>query len=296
MQSVATWLVARPHNAVLALAGTLLLPVLHLISGAIIVLLVLQRGAQLAAVVAGIAGVLLTTVAFVVGAPVAQVAFSIALTLVPSILLGALLQGTRSLALTMQVSAILAAAAMLIFQLAVDDLVAFWQPVMIEWQALAREIGLQAQADFIAAEPELAAKLLSLAAIVWRWLLYTVYLLFGYRLYQSLPIQTGNYGRFCDLNFGRVIALTMAVASVVAWASGSDLLQNVAVVLFAVFGVQGLAIVHWLHVEKHLPILAVYAIYVLMLVLQVLMVFALAVVGYMDAWFGYRNRAAKNSK
>ena len=293
MQSVATWLVARPHNAVLALAGTLLLPVLHLLSGAIIVLLVLQRGVQLAGIVAGIAGVLLTVVAAVVGAPVGQVAFSIALTLVPSIMFGVLLQRTRSLTLTMQVSAILAAVAMLAFGITVSDPVAFWQPVMEEWQKLARDYGLQTQADFIATEPELAAKLLSLAAIVWRWLLYTVYLLLGYRLYQSLPIQTGNYGRFCDLNFGRVIALAMAIASVVAWASGLDLLQNVAVVLFAVFGVQGLAVLHWMHAERQLPIVAVYAVYVLMIVLQVLMIFGLAVVGYMDAWFGYRKRAVK---
>ena len=292
MQSVATWLVARPHNAVLALAGTLLLPVLHLFAGAIIVLLVLQRGPQLAAVVAAVAGLLLTAVAFAVGAPAGQVAFSIALTLVPSILFGLLLQASRSLTLTLQVSAILAAVAMLVFQLAVDDIVAFWHPVMVEWQQLARELGLQMQADFIAQQPVLAAKLLSLAAIVWRWLLYTIYLLLGYRLYQSLPIRTGDFGRFCDLDFGRVIALAMAVTSVISWASGSDLLQNVAVVLFAVFAVQGLAIVHWMHNERQLPIFAVYAVYVLVLVLQVLTIFALAVLGYMDAWFSYRRRAA----
>jgi len=123
-------------------------------------------------------------------------------------------------------------------------------------------------------------------------LLYTIYLLLGYRLYQSLPIQTGNFGRFCDLDFGRVIALAMAVTSVIAWVSGSDLLQNVAVVLFAVFGVQGLAVVHWMHNERQMPVFAVYAVYVLVLVLQVLTIFALAVVGYMDAWFNYRRRAA----
>jgi len=207
-------------------------------------------------------------------------------------MLGALLLASRSLTLTLQVSAILAAVAMLVFQLAVDDLAAFWQPVMVEWQQLARELGLQAQADFIAQQPVLAAKLLSLAAIVWRWLLYTVYLLLGYRLYQSLPIQTGNFGRFCDLDFGRVIALAMAITSVIAWASGSDMLQNVAVVLFAVFGVQGLAIVHWMHNERQMPMFAVYTVYVLVLVLQVLTIFALAVLGYMDAWFSYRRRAA----
>jgi len=116
VQSVATWLVARPHNAVLALAGTLLLPVLHILSGAIIVLIVLQRGVRLAVIEGAIAGLLLAAVAFFVGAPVTQVVASIAATLVPSILLAAMLQATRSLALTLQVSAILAAAAMLVFQ------------------------------------------------------------------------------------------------------------------------------------------------------------------------------------
>ena len=67
MQSVATWLVARPHNAVLALAGTLLLPVLHILSGAIIVLIVLQRGVRLAVIEGAIAGLLLAGVAFFVG-------------------------------------------------------------------------------------------------------------------------------------------------------------------------------------------------------------------------------------
>ena len=142
MQSVATWLVARPHNAVLALAGTLLLPVLHLLSGAIIVLLVLQRGPQLAAVVAAIAGLLLTAVAYVVGAPAGQVAFSIALTLVPSIMFGALLAASRSLTLTLQVSAILAAVAMLVFHLAADYLAAFWQLVLGPWSNLAVALGL----------------------------------------------------------------------------------------------------------------------------------------------------------
>ncbi len=49
MQSVATWLVARPQNAVLALAATLLLPILQFASGALMVMLVLRQGARLAA-------------------------------------------------------------------------------------------------------------------------------------------------------------------------------------------------------------------------------------------------------
>ena len=145
----------------------------------------------------------------------------------------------------------------------------------------------------LVAEPELAAQMMTLAAVLTRWMLYTVYLIFGYRLYAALPVRTGDYGRFCDLNFGRVIAVIMAVASVVAFATGSTIVQNIAIVLFAVFWLQGLAIVHWLSVDGHLPFFAVIATYVLMLVLHVFLVLALAVLGYTDAWFGFRRRAAR---
>ena len=291
MQSVATWLVARPHNAVLALAATLLLPVLHIFSGAIIVLIVLQRGLRPAVLQGAIAGLLLVAVAFMVQAPAAQVAISITATLVPSVLLAWLLLRSRSL--TLQVTAIVAGLAMLVFQLAVDDLVAYWQPVIEVLEEWARNNNLQMQGQLLVAEPELAAEMMTLAAVLTRWMLYTIYLLFGYQLYSALPVQTGNFGRFCDLTFGRVIALIMALASVIGFAAGSQLLQDVAIVLFAIFWFQGLAIVHWLHVEGHVPFFVVVATYVLMLVLHVFLILALAVLGYTDAWFGYRRRSAK---
>ncbi|MDH3533395.1 MAG: hypothetical protein OEO82_10730, partial [Gammaproteobacteria bacterium] len=189
MQSVATWLVARPHNAVLALAATLLLPVLHIFSGAIIVLIVLQRGLRPAVLQGAIAGLLLVAVAFMVQAPAAQVAISITATLVPSVLLAWLLLRSRSLTLTLQVTAIVAGLAMLVFQLAVDDLVAYWQPVIEVLEEWARNNNLQMQGQLLVAEPELAAEMMTLAAVLTRWMLYTIYLLFGYQLYSALPVQ-----------------------------------------------------------------------------------------------------------
>ena len=293
MQSVATWLVARPLNAVLALAATLLLPLLHVASGAIIVLLVLRQGIRLALIKGATAGLLLAAVAFVAGAPVGQVVFSIVSTLLPSVLLAVFLQRTQSLTLTLQVSAILAAVAMLVFQFVVDDFVAYWQPVIAALEEWARVNNLQLQGQLLVAEPELAAEMMTLAAVLTRWMLYAVYLLLGYRLYSDLSTQTGHYGRFCDLNFGRVIALIMALASVVAFASGASWLENVAMVLFAIFWLQGLAIVHWMHTDRHLPLFVLIATYVLMLVLHVFLILTLAVLGYTDAWFGYRRRATK---
>lgn len=288
MQSVATWLVARPQNAILALAATLLLPLLQIVSGAIMVLLVLRHGVRLAVIEGVIAGLFLVAVAIVVGAPVTQIAVSIVATLLPALLLAVLLHVTRSLALTMQVSAILAALAMLVFQFAVDDIVAFWEPVMamlVEWT---RDNNLQLQAEFLVADPAMTAEMMTLATVLTRWTIFAVYLLLGYRFFSGLPGATENYGRFCDLNFGRVIALIMALASLIAYASDTAWLQNVAVVLFMSFWLQGLAIVHWMHVDRNLPLFVVIATYVLMLILHVFLVLALAVLGYTDAWFRYR--------
>jgi hypothetical protein len=293
MQALAAWLVARPQNAVLALAATLLLPLLQVFSGVIMVLLVLRQGARVAIAEGAFAGLILIVVALIVGASVAQITVSILMTLVPAILLGLLLQASRSLALTLQVSAILAAVAMLLFQLVVDDIVAYWQPVMtvlIDW-ALANDLRLQA--ELLAAEPRMAAEMMTLAAVLTRWMLYAVFVLFGYHLFRLISGPTGDYGRFCDLSFGRVIAVLMAFASVIAYLSGAGWLQNIAVILFAVFWLQGLAIVHWLQIQGHLPIFVVIATYVLMLVLHVFLLMALAVLGYTDAWFGYRRRAGK---
>jgi len=293
VQSVATWLVARPQNAVLALAATLLLPLLQFVSGAFMVVLVLRQGARLAAIEGVLAATILMAVSLIVGAPVVHVLDSVLTTWVPALMLAVILQSTRSLTLTFQVSSILAVVAVLAFHLIVDDVVAFWQaPVamLLEW---ARVNNLREQAEILTADPQATANMMMLAVVLTRWTIYSVFLLVGYMLYRQLPDESGRYGRFCDLNFGRVIAITMALTSVLAFATGVVWIQNIAVVFFAVFWLQGLAIVHWLHIDGHLPLFVVIVTYVLMLVLHVFLFSALAVLGYTDAWFRYRRRATK---
>ena len=62
---------------------------------------------------------------------------------------------------------------------------------------------------------------------------------------------------------------------------------------YYVFWLQGLAIVHWMHAEGLLPLAAVVAVYILLPLLQVLLITVLAVLGFTDAWFGYRRRMKK---
>jgi hypothetical protein len=117
----------------------------------------------------------------------------------------------------------------------------------------------------------------------------------GYLLYRHLPGETADFGRFRDLNLGRVIAITMALASLVALLSDAIWVQNIAFVMFFVFWLQGLAIVHWLYGEGYLPVVGVVAVYVLMPFLNVILLMGLAVVGYIDTWFRLRRPRRKTS-
>ncbi len=287
MQALASWLVLRPQNAVLGLAVTLLLPAPQLTSGVIMVLLVLAQGTRLAVIEALIAAAVLLTVSLLFGVSITSMAGLMLGTWVPVLLLAMLLLGARSLTLTMQVSVIVAVATLLGFYIVVDDPVAFWQPYLVQMTELARQNNLQLNTELFSAE------VMTISAALAFWMLYIVGLLLGYAFYKRLPGETGAFGRFRDLNFGRVIALTLALASLLAFLIDAAWLQNIAFVMFVMFWVQGLAIVHWLHGQGMLPLAALIAVYALLPFLQVLLMTALAVFGYTDAWFEFRRRMKK---
>lgn len=284
MQAIAAWLVLRPQNAVMGLAVTLLLPAPQLTSGVIMALLVLAQGPRLALIEALIAAAVLLTVSLLFGVSIESMVALAAGTWVPVFLLTTLLVSLRSLTLVMQVSVIVTILAMLGFYIVVTDPVAFWQPYLEQMRLLAEQNNLQLNAELFTAE------VMTISAALAFWMLYIVGLLLGYALYRRLPIETAEYGRFRDLNLGRVIAFTLALASVLAFLVDAAWIQNTAFVMFVMFWVQGLAIVHWMHGEGILPLAALIAVYALLPFLQVLLMTALAVFGYTDAWFGFRRR------
>jgi hypothetical protein len=288
MQPMVAWLVARPQNAVLALAATLLLPLLQILSGVIMVLLVLRQGARVAATEALIAGGLLAVIALVVGASMQDVVAAMLTTWLPALLLAALMKASRSLTLTLQVSVIVAVLIVVVFHVAVADPLAFWQAMLTAMAEISKEMGLQEQAHFLMSEQALVAGQMTMMVVFSTWTLYSVVLLLGYYLYKGSPGESGDFGQFRNLSFGRVIALLMALVSMLAVATNAVWLQNVAFLLFAIFWLQGLAVVHWLHANGHMPLFGVIAVYVLMPILHVMLVMALAVLGYTDAWFRYR--------
>ena len=291
MQALAAWLLAKPQNAVLGLAITLLIPWVppQLSSGVILALLVVGQGTRLAAIQGLAAAALMIVVSLLFGVPVGSIIVLVTVAWVPVLLLAVLLVTTRSLTLTMQVSVILAVAGLLGFHLVVADPVAFWEPVLAAMGDLARQSGLELNTELLNAE------LMTVSATLAFWILPTTGMLLGYGLYRKLPGETRSFGRFRDLSFGQVIAVALAVVSVLAFAIDSAVLQGVAAVIFVAFCMQGMALVHWMHARELLPVGVVISMYILLPLLQVLLVTVLAMFGYMDVWFGFRRRMEKKA-
>jgi len=295
VQPIAAWLVSRPLNAVLGLALTyvLFLPLAGLFSGAVMVLLVLHHGVRSALTQALLAAALLALMGLLSGSSAVAMALAAIVSWMPALMLAALLGNWRSLTLTLQASVIIALAGLLGFYGVLGDPALFWSTWLAdEGATMFRELGLQEQAATLIENQEVIAPQMTVLFVFTIWSLYAFGLLLGYSLYQALLGQKVVFGRFCDLNFGRVLALIMAVTSVAAVLSGATWLRNFAFLVFLIFWIQGLAIVHWLHAERRLPAVLLVVVYALIPLLSALPVISFAVVGYTDAWFGYRTRNA----
>ena len=259
------------------------------------VLLVLHGGMRRAAPQAALGAALLALFALLAGGSAAAMFAGALFIWLPAFALAVLLARWRSLTLTLQVSAIVGAAALLGFYVVLGDPTEFWGRWLTEEAAVFfREMGFTEQADSLVENQAIVAQQMTVLFVFTVWSLYTFGLLLGYRLLQALPGKQSVFGRFCDLNFGRVLALIMAIASVVAVLAGLEWLRNLAFFVFVVFWIQGLSILHWLHAEKGLPVIFLIIVYALIPLLSALPVISLAIVGYIDAWFSFRTRAAQN--
>ena len=238
---------------------------------------------------------IVAAIALISGSATGYVVISGLVTWTPVFLLSTLLRQWRSVNLAMQVSVIVAVLAMLVFFIAVPDPIAYWKSVLTAFSAVFSEAGMHEQADVLLTQQDLIAPQMTLIFVFTSWSMVVCMTLLGNALYQKLPGSSSNYGQFRDLNFGRVLAIVMAVSSLAAMASNAIWIQNVSFLMFSVFWLQGLAIAHWLRAEGRMPGFVLVLVYVLLPVLNFIVVVGLAVAGYADAWFSFRRRAASKS-
>lgn len=295
MPSVAAWLLARPQNAVFALALTMVMPGLATLSGAILVLLVVQQELREVLLRVALALLVLVAVAFVSGPSPVMTLIGAATFWLPILALARIMRVTKSLTLTLQTSVIVVLMGVCAFFAWTNDSAEFWQKLITSSPVL-QSLQLDSWKAALALSDEQFAGVLSTLFAIGFWFGLVCVVMLGYWLYQQLPGKTAEFGRFCDLNFGRVIALLLAVTSIAGFALSIIWIQSIAVVVFAVFWLQGVALVHWLHASGYVPVLVVFAAYALTIVLPEYVLTALAVLGYTDAWFRYRDRVTQRLK
>ncbi len=294
MQPLAAWLVARPLNGGIGLAISLLLvpflPFFLLISGMVMAHIVLTSGVRLAVIEGFGAAAAVALIAMLLGISASQVMANTFIAWVPVVILAGTARGLRSLTLTFQVSVIVAVATVVAFFVALGDPTQYWNDVITESITLFNEAGAIEYANWLTNSRSVIVPQMTMLFVFVGWSMYTFVFLMGYALNQRLPGKSAAYGRFCDLNYGRVLAGIMAVTSVLAVLTGSVWLQNVAFLILVTFWLQGLSILHWLRAEKKLPALVLIGTYVLMVPLIGIMMIAFSVMGYLDAWFDFRAR------
>ena len=262
-----------------------------MLSGAILLLAVLQQDLQKAALVAGLAAAILVAVALAVGSAPLQALVQIGSLWLPILGLSAVLRSTRSLTLTLQLSVILVMIGTTLFFVLSSDPVAFWNSMIAADPLLQSLTGsLQQWKTAIGATDMQFAGVMTTMYAIGYWFGLVAVTLLGYWLYLQLPEKSAEFGRFRDLNFGRVVALILAITSVAGFVFDAIWIQSIAFFLFAVFWLQGAAMVHWLKGVGLAPVIAVSAVYVLTILLPQYVFPAIAVLGYTDAWFQFRNR------
>lgn len=299
MPAIAAWLVARPQNAVLGLASslafTLMMPLVQVFSGAILAFLVLKQGPTRSMLQGLMAIAIVAAIALISGSAIRYVVVSGLITWTPVFMLATLLRQWRSVNLALQVSVIVAVLLMLGFFVVMPDPIAFWKSVLTAFSAVFSEAGLHQQADVLLTQQDLIAPQMTLIFVFTSWSMVVCMILLGNALLQKLPGNITHFGRFRDFGFGKVLAVVMAVTSIVAMVSDAIWIQNVSFLMFSVFWLQGLAIAHWLQAEGRMPGFVLVLVYVLLPVLNFLVIVGLAVAGYADAWFAFRRPAASKS-
>ena len=287
MQALTKWLLARPLNAVLALTVSLVLPIPQLTGGIIIVFLVLVKGFKETALIICITALLAALTLLVLGGTLASILTLAAITWLPAFFIAYILLKMQSLTLSLQVLLIASFFVLVCINFFIPNLPIFWQPYLDLMAQLLEENGMQFEAGVLTAD------ILTISAVFIFWLIYSMVLLFGYFIYSKMPIKTNDYGKFQDLDFGRIIAIALAFFSILALLSGSLWLQFISFTIFGMFMVQGLSILHWLKNEGIVQPFIVAVVYIMFPILQIFLVVALAIIGYVDVWLGIRHRIKK---
>lgn len=292
MHSLIKWLAAYRHRSAIAAAALAGLPFLMMFSAAIVVMTVLRGGLRDGLVVTGGATLMITALQLVTRGPVLLAVLNALLVWLPAVALAVVLLRTRSLSLCLQLLAVFGLAAVGVFWLVIDNPTAWWQPMIAEtYIPIMLEINPGIDAEVLA---QAVARLMTGAMMAGLVLTLVIGLLAG-RWFQAVLDRPGAFAEeFRGLRLGRVIGVLAAVVFVAAGIKGYPFLQNLVIVLVAVFLLQGLALAHWLVQARGLSVGWLVALYAALVVAMPWSLVFVAASGFMDNWLEIRTAETRS--
>lgn len=303
MRALASFILRGYSQAIMVVVGTavlaLILPPFSLVSGAAVTLVTLRNGARYGLLV------MLVSTAFVSGLAY----FSLGNALTGLMLLGILwlplwilawvLREFRSLALASIITAALGIVGILLVYLLAGDITAWWQEQLLLIFEPAIEAG-GGLANREAVEGILAgiARLMTgiaAAGIV----LNTLVCLFLARGWQAMLFNPGGFrSEFYELRLGRWMALAsllVIVISMLPLGIVAQLADEVMIVVFALFVVQGLAVLHAIVGKRKMHSAWLFGLYALAFFVLPQLMGLIALIGLFDNWLDIRSRVAEKT-
>lgn len=242
MGGLANWLISNRRSRIFLIAGTLLLPLVNLLSGAVVAMTAATLGWRVALTdcMAGV-GILVVLLALS-GGPWDSAVVG-ALTMWAGALLGGHLLGrTGSVDLAVQVLVAVAAIAVFIISLVLPDARSYWLPIL---EQLIRSAGLPQNeglpADWLGRVAALMYGVIGASVLM----SVLIALLFGGALAGSAD-RPGWRQQVLQLRLGRVLSGAMLLALALIGIGLKDAGTGVFLVLATGFVAQGLAVIHWI--------------------------------------------------
>jgi hypothetical protein len=297
MKALAAYIMRGQVHAIAITAGfailSLVFPLLGLLSAAAVGLVSLRLGPMTGLLVMVAASVMVTAVAMLTATPlIIPTIVSLLVLLVLVWITAIVLRTTRALALSISLVTAIGGLFVVAFHLMVGDPAVWWQANFDEFFAQATESMMMDQQMVFKQNLETWSAIMT-GFVTMAFLLNVIFSLFIARSWQAALYNPGGFrGEFHGLQFGkRVAVVSLVVAtlalipdSVIAYIS-NDLLM----LIMMLYVLQGIAIVHAIVATKGLHWAWLVGLYLLVF----LMPQFVAITGYIDTWFDFRKRVAK---
>lgn len=206
---------------------------------------------------------------------------------VPTLLLAWVLKTSRSLALAFAVAAVVGCAVVVGQLVLIADPFAVWQailaPMLEPLKALRGLSTAQWQQD-LKAMAQLMPGMSAAGGLIGAGAMLLLA-----RYFQARQVRPGAFGEeFRRLSLGRVVTVVASLVLVLRLILGGPVLDNLAIVMLALFLFQGLAVIHALRLARGWSRWVLVVFYILLALLPLWLLGLVSGAGLVDNWFDFR--------